>query len=75
MLFNNVADMLAIIIERAKFDGQIEGVVSHLVDEGLSILQYVDDTILSIIFFSEDTYKAWHIYFIICSVQLVMLFV
>ena len=32
MLFNIVADMLAIMIERAKADGQIEGVVNHLVD-------------------------------------------
>ena len=46
MLFNIVADMLAIIIEQAKADGQIEGVVPHLVDGGLSILQYADDTIL-----------------------------
>jgi hypothetical protein len=27
-----VADMLAIIIERAKVDGQIEGLIHHLVD-------------------------------------------
>jgi hypothetical protein len=46
MLFNNLADMLAIIIESTKADRQIEGVVFHLVDGGLSILQYVDDTIL-----------------------------
>jgi hypothetical protein len=46
MLFNNVADMLAIIIERTKAHRQIEGVVFHLVDGGLPILQYVDDTIL-----------------------------
>ena len=46
ILFNIVADMLAIIIEHAKLDGQIEGVIPHLVDGGLSILQYADDTIL-----------------------------
>ena len=46
MLFNIVADMLAILIERAKEDGQIAGVVPHLVDGGPSILQYVDDTVL-----------------------------
>jgi hypothetical protein len=38
--------MLAILIERAKSDGQIEGVIPHLVDGGLLILQYVDDIIL-----------------------------
>ena len=41
-----VADMLAILIKRAKDDGQIGGVIPHLVDDGLSILQYADDTIL-----------------------------
>lgn len=38
MLFNIVADMLAVLIERAKSSGQIAGVVPHLVDDGLSIL-------------------------------------
>jgi hypothetical protein len=46
LLFNIVADMLVILIKRAKADGQIERVISHLVDGGLSILQYADDTIL-----------------------------
>jgi hypothetical protein len=41
-----VAGTLDVIIERAKIDGKVEGVVLHLVDGGLSILQYVDDTIL-----------------------------
>jgi hypothetical protein len=41
-----VADMLAIMIEHAKIDGLILGVVPHLVDGGLSIFQYADDTIL-----------------------------
>lgn len=30
MLFNIVADMLAVMIECANFDGQIEGVIPHL---------------------------------------------
>ena len=38
--------MLAIIIEQAKANGQISRVVPHLVDDGLSILQYADDTLL-----------------------------
>ena len=46
MLFNIVPDMLAILIEHAKAEGQTEGVIPHLVDGGLSILQYTDDTIL-----------------------------
>jgi hypothetical protein len=55
MLFNIVANMLAIMIERAKVDGLIEGVVPHLLDGGLSILQYTDDTIL---FMEHDFKKA-----------------
>jgi hypothetical protein len=46
ILFNIVADMLAILIDRAKNNGEFCGVVPHLVDGGLSILQYADDTIL-----------------------------
>jgi hypothetical protein len=46
ILFNIVVDMLAILIKRAKVEGQIVGVIPHLVDDELSILQYADDTIL-----------------------------
>ena len=46
VLFNIVADILAILIKRAKDDGQIRGVIPYLVDDGLLILQYADDTIL-----------------------------
>jgi hypothetical protein len=46
MLFNIVADVLAIMMEHAKVDGQVEGVIPHLIDGGLSILQYANDTIL-----------------------------
>jgi hypothetical protein len=45
MLFNIVADMFAIMTEQTKVDGLIEGVIPHLVDGGLFILQYADDTI------------------------------
>jgi hypothetical protein len=38
LLFNMVADMLATLIKSAKLDGQIRGIVSYLVDDGLSIL-------------------------------------
>jgi hypothetical protein len=44
ILFNIVADMLAILVNRAKRGGMIAGVVSHLVDDRLCILQYADDT-------------------------------
>jgi hypothetical protein len=64
MLFNIVADMLAILIERAKSDGQIEGVIPHLVDGGLSILQYADDTIL---FMEHDLEKARNLKLILAA--------
>jgi hypothetical protein len=38
LLFIIVVDMLAILINRAKSEGQFSGVVPHLVDDNLSIL-------------------------------------
>ena len=52
ILFNIVVDMLAVIFARTKENGQIKGVVSHLVEDDLSILQYVNDTLL---FFKKKT--------------------
>lgn len=55
ILFNIIADMLTVLINRAKEDGQIVGVVPHLINDGLSILQYADDTVL---FMDHDLEKA-----------------
>ena len=44
------SDMLAVLIARTKECGQVTGVILYLVDDGLSILQYADGTIL----FMED---------------------
>jgi hypothetical protein len=55
IIFNIVADMLVILIARAKKDGQVGGLVPHLVDGGISILQYADETIL---FMEHDLAKA-----------------
>jgi hypothetical protein len=55
MLFNLVADMLAVLTARAKEDGQVGGLISHLVEGGILILQYADDTIL---FLEHDLQKA-----------------
>ena len=63
MLFNVVADMLAILITRAKEDGQIDGLIPHLVEGGLSILQYADDTIL---FMDHNLEKAVNLKLILC---------
>jgi hypothetical protein len=46
ILLNIAADMLALLINRAKVAGQLRCVIPNLVDDGLSILQYTDDTII-----------------------------
>ncbi|WVZ67109.1 hypothetical protein U9M48_016236 [Paspalum notatum var. saurae] len=66
ILFNLIADMLAILIARAKVNGQFGGLVPHLVDEGLSILQYADDTI---IFMGHDVEKAKNMKLILCAFE------
>jgi len=66
ILFNIVADMLALIIKRAKDDGQIRGVIPNLLDDGLSILQYVDDTI---IFIDHDLEQAKNLKLLLCAFE------
>jgi hypothetical protein len=63
ILFNIVADMLAIMIARAKEDGQVDAPIPHLVDGGVSILQYADDTIL---FMEHNIEKALNMKSILC---------
>ena len=64
ILFNMVVDMLANIIARTKQYGQIKGVVPHLVDGGLSILQYTDDTVL---FLDHDIEQAKNMKLLLCT--------
>jgi retron-type reverse transcriptase len=66
LLFNIVVDMLAILINRAKREGHTNGVVSHLVDDDLSILQYVDDTI---IFLDHDLEGAKNLKILLCAFE------
>ncbi len=47
--------MLTLLIKRAKEAGLLNGVIPHLVDDGVSILQYADDTI---IFLEHDLQQA-----------------
>jgi hypothetical protein len=63
MLFNIVADMLAILIAWTKETGQVGGLIPHLVEGGVSILQYADDTIL---FMEHDLEKAVNMKLILC---------
>jgi len=66
ILFNTVVDMLAILISRAKEAEQIEGVVPHLVEDGLSILQHADDTI---IFMDNDLERAKNMKLLLCAFE------
>ena len=63
ILFNIVVDMLAIILNRAKQEGLIRGIIPHLIDDGLSILQYDDDTV---IFLDHDIDLAKNIKLLLC---------
>lgn len=42
----NLTDMLTLLIQRANEQKKIHGLVPYFVENGLPILQYVDDTIL-----------------------------
>jgi hypothetical protein len=66
ILFNLVADMLTLFIKRAKSEGLLSGVVPHLVDDGLSILQYADDTIL---FMDHNLEHAHNMKTILCAFE------
>jgi hypothetical protein len=58
--------MLAILIKRAKEKRQIAGIVPHLVDNGTSILQYADDTI---IFMDHDLDKSQNMKLLPCAFE------
>jgi hypothetical protein len=64
MLFNIVVDMLAILIARAKEDGQVESLIPHLVAGWVFILQYADDTIP---FMEHDLEKTVNMKLILCT--------
>lgn len=55
--------MLTTLISRAKENNLIMGVVPHLVDGGLSVLQYADDTIL---FMDHNLQQAKNLKLILC---------
>lgn len=47
-LFNLVADALEALIPKAKNKGYIKGLMSHLIPEGISHIQYADDTVIMV---------------------------
>jgi hypothetical protein len=46
ILFNFVADCLTRMVHKAQLNGLLTGLISHIVPDGVAILQYVDDTII-----------------------------
>ena len=48
IMFNFVADALSCILSRAASHGHISPVISHLILEGVTHLQYADDTIIMV---------------------------
>jgi len=58
--------MLAVLIERSKEHNHFNGLVPHLVDGGISILQYADDTIL---FVEDDLDKAKNLKLVLCAFE------
>jgi hypothetical protein len=66
LLFNLIADMLTLLISRAKDNGQINGLVPHLIEGGISILQYVDGTIL---FMENDLEQAKNMTLLLCAFE------
>lgn len=58
--------MLAILIECTKNNGQISGLVPHLVDGGLSTLQHTNDTFL---FMEYDLKKAKNLKLVLCAFE------
>ena len=58
--------MLAVLLRRAEEHEQIGGIVPHLIEGGLSILQYADDTIL---FLEHDLDKARNMMLILAAFE------
>lgn len=57
ILFNFVADCLTRMVQKAQTNGLITGLISHIVPNGVAILQYADDTI---VFLKHDVEGAMH---------------
>jgi hypothetical protein len=48
ILFNLVTDVLSTLMRKASNQGNIKGVMTHLIPEGITHIQYADDTILMV---------------------------
>jgi hypothetical protein len=65
ILFNNVVDMLAILVARTRDNGQFTRVDPYLVDDGLSILHYS----YVIIFYENNLEHANNMKLFLCAFE------
>lgn len=63
LLFYIATYVLAFLIKRAQEHGLITGLVTNLLDDGLAIIQYANDTIF---LFEDDVDSARNLKFILC---------
>jgi hypothetical protein len=63
LLFDVVGDGLALLMKKGQEQGLVKGLVPHLVDGGISILQYADDTILLL---DDDLENGRNVKYIFC---------
>jgi len=67
MLFNLIVDMLAVLIARAKEHEKIRGLVPHLVEGGISILQYANND--TIFFMENNLEEAKNLNLVLCAFE------
>jgi hypothetical protein len=63
LLFDVVGDELALLMKKGQEERLVKGLVPHLIDGGISILQYADDTILLL---EDDLENARNVKYILC---------
>jgi hypothetical protein len=63
LLFNIAADGLACMIQKAKDEGIIKGLIPHIISGGCCCLQYADDTIFLL---QDELENARNLKFILC---------
>jgi hypothetical protein len=63
LLFNIAAEVLSVLIKRAQENGLLTGLASDLLDDGIAIIQYADDTIFM---FEDSLESARNLKFILC---------
>jgi hypothetical protein len=61
ILFNLIADVLASLMRKAIKKDKIKGLMTHLIEDGITHIQYADDTILMIE--GDDKYEIYHVLF------------